>query len=71
MPPKGSKKPPVVAAVVPVVIAPDAAAGLYRDKSGPARGLPMSEGKDNFGAVTAEAHKTVALANAGELTHAG
>ena len=44
------------------VIAPDAAAGLYRDKSGPARGVPMSEGKDNFGAVTAEAHKTVALA---------
>lgn len=44
--------------------APDAGASLYRDKSGPARGVPLSEGKDNFAAVTSEARKTVQLAEA-------
>ena len=48
----------------------DAGAGLYRDKSGPARGVPLSEGRDNFSAVTHEAHKTVALA-AKEANDAG
>lgn len=44
----------------------DAAASLYTDRAGPARIGVLSEGKDNFGAITAEAHKTVALA---ALTH--
>ena len=43
---------------------PDAGAGLYRDRSGAARGTPLSEGRDNFAAVTSEALKTVQLAEA-------
>ena len=69
MPPKGWKKEQVVSeeqpgAVVAPAIVPvlDAGAGLYRDKSGPVRGVPLSEGRDNFSAVTHEAHKTVQLA---------
>ena len=56
-------KPPIE-----LVAAHDAGASLYKDKSGAARGVPLSEGRDNFGAVTAEAHKTVKLAQ--EQDHA-
>ena len=42
----------------------DAAVRVYADRSGPARLGVLSEGKDNFAAITAEAHKTVALAAA-------
>lgn len=60
------------AVTVPVVDTPtpyrkperghDVGASLYKDRSGPHRGQGLSEGKDNFGAITHEAHKTVALA---------
>ena len=33
----------------------DAGAALYFDRSGPARGVPLSEGKDNFAAITSHA----------------
>ena len=77
MPPKGWKKPvapdvtvrgPVAAVVqempTPTFVA-DAAVAVYRDPAGAPRGQAISEGRDNFAAVTAEAHKTVALAMGG------
>lgn len=49
---------------IPVPPAPalDASALIYRDRSGPKLSWGLTEGKDNFGAVTAEAKKTVELA---------
>lgn len=33
----------------------DAGASIYRDRAGAARGVPLSEGRDNFAAITTHA----------------
>ncbi len=67
MPPKGWKKPQIVEPMTDLTEAPetpepvvmvatepveDAAARLYRDHSGAPRGQSISEGRDNFAAIT-------------------
>lgn len=44
---------------LPALAPLDAGAALYRDRSGPPRGKMLSEGRDNFGAITAEARRSV------------
>ena len=58
-----ARQPKVTIAESPArVQEPDAGVVVYRDRAGPARGVPLSEGRDNFSAITAEAIKTVQLA---------
>lgn len=53
-------RPAVVAeAVVAPVAVQDASAALYKDRCGPRLGNGLTEGRDNFAAVTAEARKVL------------
>ena len=49
-----------------LMVAVDAGSGLYRDRSGAPRGVQISEGKDNFAAITDGARAAVAEAKARE-----